>query len=363
MTENEINSTMANDILEDELRGALLSEDAEPSKDSLDELESFVEELGEEAAEAEWEQAGDTDSPTEAEDGADAAEEYEPGTEVMLADNVKSYLREIGQYGLLTAEEEADLTARYIAATDPDEKRELKDRLITSNLRLVVNIAKHYIHSSNKIELMDLIIEGNIGLIRAIDKFDPELGFKLSTYATWWIRQAITRAIADQADIIRRPVHMVETINRCRKVQKELEQTLGRTPTDIELAKALGCDLERLDEIRDAAKDVTSLNVPVGEEDDSHLEDFIECDKPGPEEEASKEMLRVAVRKALESLTERERFVLNRRFGIEDNHPRTLEEVGAELHVTRERVRQIEAKALRKMKRPSIAGPLKDFLN
>lgn len=287
----------------------------------------------------------------------------ENSDDIMLMDTVRTYLKEIGRYELLTAEEERNIAMTYQTSQSEEERREAKEKLINSNLRLVVNIAKKYAKITTTMDMMDLVIEGNIGLIRAVDKFDYTLGYKFSTYATWWIRQSITRAVADQASMIRRPVHMVEQINKYRKQMKLLEQDLGHEPTDAELMEALHVSDEKLMEIRTASMEVTSLNVPVGDEEDSHLEDFIEdenCELP--EEEALTEVMKEELRRALEMLTDRERYVIERRFGIIDNKPRTLEEVGRELHVTRERIRQIETKALRKLRSKRIAGKLRSFV-
>lgn len=271
-------------------------------------------------------------------------------------DPVKMYLKEIGKIPLLTGEEEVELAIRM-------EKGDVyaKQRLAETNLRLVVSIAKRYV--GRGMQFLDLIQEGNMGLMKAVDKFDYKRGFKFSTYATWWIRQAITRAIADQARTIRIPVHMVETINKLVRVQRQLIQELGRDPTNEEIAEEMGMDVERVREVRKIAQEPVSLETPIGEEEDSHLGDFIEDDSAvAPDEAANFTMLREQLNEILDSLSARERKVLELRFGLIDGTPRTLEEVGKEFAVTRERIRQIEAKALRKLKHPSRSQKLKDFL-
>ena len=272
-------------------------------------------------------------------------------------DPVRMYLKEIGKVRLLTADEEVEL-ARRIEQGDEEAKR----RLTEANLRLVVSIAKRYV--GRGMLFLDLIQEGNTGLIRAVDKFDWTKGNKFSTYATWWIRQAITRAIADQARTIRVPVHMVETINRVVRTSRQLLQDLGREPTTEEIAKAMDMPVERVAEVMKISQDPVSLETPVGEEDDSHLGDFIaDDDKQEPQEAATQNLLKEQLNEVMETLTDREYKVLSLRFGLEDGRPRTLEEVGREFNVTRERIRQIEAKALRKMRHPSRSRKLKDFLN
>ena len=272
--------------------------------------------------------------------------------EIPLTDPVRMYLREIGKVSLLTAAEEVELAKRM---EDGDE--DAKQRLIDANLRLVVSIAKKYI--GRGMLFLDLIQEGNLGLIRAVEKFDYRRGFKFSTYATWWIRQAITRAIADQARTIRVPVHMVETINKMVRVSRQLVQELGREPSDDEIAKKMGIEAARVEEIRRISQLPVSLETPIG---DSQLGDFIEDhDLPSPDEAAAGHLLHEQIEDMLDTLTEREREVLHFRFGLEDGHSYTLEEVGKKFNVTRERIRQIEAKALRKLRQPSKR--LKDFLD
>lgn len=277
-------------------------------------------------------------------------------TSVNVDDPVKMYLKEIGKIPLLTGEEEVEL-AKRMEAGDVRAKR----RLAETNLRLVVSIAKRYV--GRGMQFLDLIQEGNMGLMKAVDKFDYTRGFKFSTYATWWIRQAITRAIADQARTIRIPVHMVETINKLVRVQRQLIQELGRDPTNEEIAEEMGIEVSRVREVRKIAQEPVSLETPIGEEEDSHLGDFIEDETAiAPDEAANYTMLREQLAEILMTLTERERKVLELRFGLIDGTPRTLEEVGKEFNVTRERIRQIEAKALRKLKHPSRSQKLKDFL-
>ena len=276
--------------------------------------------------------------------------------DVNINDPVRMYLKEIGRINLLTSDEEFEYAKR---AAEGDE--EAKRMLAESNLRLVVSIAKRYV--GRGMLFLDLIQEGNIGLMKAVDKFDATKGYKFSTYATWWIRQAITRAIADQARTIRVPVHMVETINKLARVQRQLTQELNREPTDEEIAKKLGVSIDKVREVYKISQDPVSLETPIGEEDDSHLGDFIKDERTmGPEEYATVEMLKEELNGVLGTLTEREEKVLRLRFGLDDGQCRTLEEVGQIFGVTRERIRQIEAKALRKLRHPSRSRKLKDFL-
>lgn len=306
---------------------------------------------------------------------------------LLTGDPVRMYLKEIGKVSLLTAAEEIDLAMKIeagVAATEELEKAEeegielerrerrrltrveqvgldAKQQLIEANLRLVVSIAKRYV--GRGMLFLDLIQEGNLGLIRAVEKFDYTKGFKFSTYATWWIRQAITRAIADQARTIRIPVHMVETINKLVRIQRQLLQTLGREPTPEEIAEEMGLTPERVREIQKISQEPVSLETPIGEEEDSQLGDFIEDDAAVvPPDAASFSMLQEQLAKTLEGLAERERKVISLRFGLEDGHPRTLEEVGREFGVTRERIRQIESKTLAKLRHPSLSQKLKDYL-
>ncbi len=276
--------------------------------------------------------------------------------DIKINDPVRMYLKEIGRINLLTSDEEYEYALR---AEEGDEYA--KQMLAESNLRLVVSIAKRYV--GRGMLFLDLIQEGNIGLMKAVDKFDPSKGYKFSTYATWWIRQAITRAIADQARTIRVPVHMVETINKLARTQRQLTQELNREPTEEELAKKLGITIDKVREVYKISQDPVSLETPIGEEDDSHLGDFIKDERTmSPEEYATAELLKEELSGVLLTLTDREEKVLRLRFGLDDGQCRTLEEVGQIFGVTRERIRQIEAKALRKLRHPSRSRKLKDFL-
>lgn len=282
--------------------------------------------------------------------------ELELADSVSVNDPVRLYLKEIGKVPLLTGDEEMAL-ARRMEEGDDSAKKELAE----ANLRLVVSIAKRYV--GRGMSFLDLIQEGNLGLIKAVEKFDYTKGFKFSTYATWWIRQAITRAIADQARTIRIPVHMVETINKLIRVSRQLLQEYGREPTPAEIGKEMGLSEEKVREIQKIAQDPVSLETPIGEEEDSHLGDFIpDEDAPAPAEAASYALLKEQLIEVLNTLTEREEKVLRLRFGLDDGRARTLEEVGKEFNVTRERIRQIEAKALRKLRHPSRSKKLKDYL-
>ena len=276
---------------------------------------------------------------------------------ISIEDPVRMYLKEIGKVPLLSADEEVEL-AKRMAEGDEDAKK----RLAEANLRLVVSIAKRYV--GRGMLFLDLIQEGNLGLIKAVEKFDYHKGFKFSTYATWWIRHAITRAIADQARTIRIPVHMVETINKLIRVSRQLLQELGREPTPEEIAAELDMPVERVREILKISQEPVSLETPIGEEEDSHLGDFIQDDNvPVPAEAAAQTLLKEQLDEVLDTLTEREQKVLRLRFGMDDGRARTLEEVGKEFDVTRERIRQIEAKALRKLRHPSRSRKLRDYLD
>ena len=289
--------------------------------------------------------------------GQEAAAAAADTRNAAMDDPVKVYLKEIGRVPLLTPEEEIELAIRI-----GDNDQQAKQRLAEANLRLVVSIAKRYV--GRGMQFLDLIQEGNLGLIKAVDKFDYTKGFKFSTYATWWIRQAITRAIADQARTIRIPVHMVETINKVKKSNSQLLHKNGRDPTAEEIAAELNMPVEKVREILRVSQEPVSLETPIGEEDDSHLGDFIpDDDALAPADAASMLLLKEQLNDVLKTLTLREAKVLSLRFGLEDGHPRTLEEVGSEFGVTRERIRQIEAKALRKLRHPSRSKKLKDFLD
>lgn len=293
----------------------------------------------------------------------EGADDYEDGLTtdgITIDDPVKVYLKEIGRVPLLSPEEETELALK-IQAGGPDGEK-AKQRLSEANLRLVVSIAKRYV--GRGMQFLDLIQEGNLGLIKAVEKFDHTKGFKFSTYATWWIRQAITRAIADQARTIRIPVHMVETINKVKKVSSQLLHEYGHDPSAEEIAERLDMPVDKVREIMRVAQEPVSLETPIGEEEDSHLGDFIpDDDAPVPAEAASQTLLKEQLADVLKTLTPREEKVLRLRFGLEDGRPRTLEEVGKEFNVTRERIRQIEAKALRKLRHPSRSKKLRDFLD
>ena len=326
----------------------------------LDALEGLDDELGDDVPDLDF--VGDFDMMTS--DTASLYSDQEEdddnqlGSNVKINDPVKMYLKEIGRVELLSHDEEIDLAKRIL-----DGEEEAKKKLAAANLRLVVSIAKRYV--GRGMLFLDLIQEGNMGLIKAVEKFDYTKGFKFSTYATWWIRQAITRAIADQARTIRIPVHMVETINKLTRVQRQLIQELGREPSAEEIAEKMdGMTPEKVREIQKISLEPVSLETPIGEEDDSHLGDFIEDEGAmSPDDYAANELLKDELNEVLLELTDREEKVLRLRFGLDDGRTRTLEEVGKEFNVTRERIRQIEAKALRKLKHPSRSKRLKDFLD
>ena len=280
---------------------------------------------------------------------------------VKLDDPIRMYLKEIGKIKLLTPEEELEVAKKMVEGTE-QERDAARKRMSEANLRLVVSIAKRYV--GRGMQLLDLIQEGNLGLMKAVEKFDYTKGYKFSTYATWWIRQSITRAIADQARTIRIPVHMVETINRVLRTSHSMVQKLGREPTTTEIAHELHMEVSKVEEILKIAQEPVSLETPIGEEEDSHLGDFIQDDEASqPSEEASYTLLREQLEEVLSTLTPREEQVLRMRFGLMDGKPHTLEEVGKEFDVTRERIRQIESKALRKLRHPSRSKKLRDFLN
>ena len=306
--------------------------------------------------ELESDEVRDIEQDAKAYDSAENMEKYFSQEGLAIDDPVRMYLKEIGKIPLLTPEREL-----YLAEQIALDNKAAKDELIEANLRLVVSIAKR--HVGKGMYFLDLIQEGNLGLIKAVEKFDYSKGYKFSTYATWWIRQAITRAIADQARTIRIPVHMVETRHKVSRTARTLLQELGREPTTDEIAEKLGITADKVRDIMKIAQDPVSLETPIGEEEDSHLGDFVEdMDSPAPSESASYSLLREQLCNILHTLTPREEQVIKLRFGLEDGRPRTLEEVGKQFNITRERIRQIEAKALRKLRHPSRSKTLKDYL-
>ena len=336
--------------------GDLASELDDVNPDQIDKVFDAFEELGVDLLQDDMDEEPDIEDLKEVEDlklDEITDTSYEG---INVDDPVRMYLREIGRIPLLTFEEELDLAEKVLQG-DEDAKQKLAE----SNLRLVVSIAKKYV--GRGMLFLDLIQEGNMGLIKAVEKFDYTKGFKFSTYATWWIRQAITRAIADQARTIRIPVHMVETINKLIRTSRHLLQQLGREPTPEEIAVEMEIPVEKVIEIQKIAQDPVSLETPIGEEDDSHLGDFIQDDdSPAPQDSAAYTMLREQLEEVMNTLTPREAKVLKLRFGLEDGKSRTLEEVGREFQVTRERIRQIEAKALRKLRHPSRSKKLRDYM-
>ena len=328
-------------ISEDEVGSKLVKHDL-----GMDEIEEIIKKLKEQGVNVET-----------AEDISIKDEELkEIINNVKVDDPVKMYLKDIGTVQLLTSEQEVELAKRILEG-DESAKKELSER----NLKLVVSIAKKYVNRSS-MQFLDLIQEGNLGLLKAVDKFDFTKGFRFSTYATWWIRQAITRAIADQARTIRIPVHMVETIHKLSRVSKQLMQELGRDPYPSEIAERMGISEQRVNEIQKIAQDPVSLESPVGEEDESKIADFVEDDSIlSPTEHTTQDVLKAQLLAVIETLTPREQKVIRLRYGLDDNHARTLEEVGKEFNVTRERIRQIEAKALRKLRHPNRIKKLQDF--
>ena len=347
----KLTSTEIGDAMEESGRGV----DVEQMEKLYEELESNgIEVVDEDMADVTTEAAGLT------EESVDDFEDALANDGVTIDDPVKVYLKEIGRVPLLTPEEEVNLALAIQAGGKEGEKA--KQRLSEANLRLVVSIAKRYV--GRGMQFLDLIQEGNLGLIKAVEKFDHTKGYKFSTYATWWIRQAITRSIADQGRTIRIPVHMVETINKTIRVSRQLLQELGHDPSAEEIAKEMGMPAEKVRDILRIAQEPVSMETPIGEEEDSHLGDFIpDEDASEPSEVASFSLLREQLEEVLDTLTPREKKVLELRFGMADGHSRTLEEVGKEFNVTRERIRQIEAKALRKLRHPSRSKKLRDFLN
>ena len=337
--------------------GELAKELEDTNPDQIDKVFDAFEEMGVNLLNDEFEDEPDIEDLKEVEDLKLDQITDNSFEGVSVDDPVRMYLREIGKIPLLSYEKELEL-AKRILENDEEAKQELAE----ANLRLVVSIAKKYV--GRGMLFLDLIQEGNMGLIKAVEKFDYTKGFKFSTYATWWIRQAITRAIADQARTIRIPVHMVETINRLIRTSRHLLQQLGREPTPEEIAKEMEIPVEKVMEIQKIAQDPVSLETPIGEEDDSHLGDFIQDeDSPAPHDAASYTLLREQLEDVMGTLTPREAKVLKLRFGLDDGKARTLEEVGKEFDVTRERIRQIEAKALRKLRHPSRSKKLRDYMN
>lgn len=332
-------------------------EEVELNPDQIDDIYARFEDLGIDiVGDKDDDMLLETDDDDIDSEDIDTKDDLSVPRGIAVDDPVRMYLKEIGKIPLLTAEEEVEL-AKRMEQGDEDAKKKLAE----ANLRLVVSIAKRYV--GRGMLFLDLIQEGNLGLMKAVEKFDYQKGFKFSTYATWWIRQAITRAIADQARTIRIPVHMVETINKLVRVQRQLVQELGRDPTPEEIAKEMNMEEEKVRDIMKIAQEPVSLETPIGEEEDSHLGDFIEDDNAlAPADAATYTMLREQLVDVLDTLTPREQKVLRLRFGLDDGRARTLEEVGKEFDVTRERIRQIEAKALRKLRHPSRSKKLKDFL-
>lgn len=337
--------------------GELASELDNINQDQIEKVFDVMEEMGVDVLKDDFEEEPDEADLKEVEDLKLDEEPIDNFEGINVDDPVRMYLREIGRIPLLTYDKELEL-AKRILEDDEDAKKELAE----SNLRLVVSIAKKYV--GRGMLFLDLIQEGNMGLIKAVEKFDYTKGFKFSTYATWWIRQSITRAIADQARTIRIPVHMVETINKLIRTSRHLLQQLGREPTPEELSKELEMPVEKVMEIKKIAQDPVSLETPIGEEDDSHLGDFIQDDdSPAPQDAAAYTLLKEQLEEVMSTLTPREAKVLKLRFGLEDGKARTLEEVGKQFDVTRERIRQIEAKALRKLRHPSRSKKLKDYMS
>ena len=345
--------------------GDLATELDNVNPDQIEKVFDAMEEMGVDVLKDDFEDEPNEEDLKEVEDlKLDEISENDTFEGVNVDDPVRMYLREIGRIKLLTYDQELALAKRIIQedGNDDDDAEDARQELAEANLRLVVSIAKKYV--GRGMLFLDLIQEGNMGLIKAVEKFDYTKGFKFSTYATWWIRQSITRAIADQARTIRIPVHMVETINKLIRTSRHLLQKLGREPSQEEIAEELEISIERVAEIQKIAQDPVSLETPIGEEDDSHLGDFIQDDdSPAPQDAAAYTMLKEQLAEVMSTLTPREAKVLRLRFGLDDGKARTLEEVGKEFEVTRERIRQIEAKALRKLRHPSRSKKLKDYMN
>ena len=350
------NKMSANDIIDSKHDGGILNSDIMKALEDIDYAIAQVDIDSVNPDDLESDEVRDIEQDAKAYDSAENMEKYFSQEGLAIDDPVRMYLKEIGKIPLLTPEREL-----YLAEQIALDNKAAKDELIEANLRLVVSIAKR--HVGKGMYFLDLIQEGNLGLIKAVEKFDYSKGYKFSTYATWWIRQAITRAIADQARTIRIPVHMVETIHKVSRTARTLLQELGREPTTDEIAEKLGITADKVRDIMKIAQDPVSLETPIGEEEDSHLGDFVEdMDSPAPSESASYSLLREQLCNILHTLTPREEQVIKLRFGLEDGRPRTLEEVGKQFNITRERIRQIEAKALRKLRHPSRSKTLKDYL-
>ena len=358
-----------NELIQKGKRGALSESDIDEAieemnydMDSLDKLYETLEDHGIPLPNVDAEDMEEIESEVEKFTSGETVEKMLEQEGIAIDDPVRMYLKEIGKVPLLSSEREKELAEIMVNSESEEERARAKNELVEANLRLVVSIAKRYVGKG--MFFLDLIQEGNLGLMKAVDKFDYGKGFKFSTYATWWIRQAITRAIADQARTIRIPVHMVETIHKVSRYSRQMLQELGREATADEIGSKMGMSAEKVREIMKIAQDPVSLETPIGEEEDSHLGDFIpDEDAPEPSEVASATILREVIERELNTLTPREAHVIKLRFGLYDGRTRTLEEVGKEFDITRERIRQIEAKALRKLRHPSRARHLKGFLD
>jgi RNA polymerase primary sigma factor len=369
-TENEKSATTLEELIEKGKQGKLSGSDLEEAVESMnfdsDMLDKFYDEMEDNGINLQGEISSSEldaiESEVEAFGTSENMERILEQEGLAIDDPVRMYLKEIGRVPLLTAERERELAEIMTDCTDEAKKDMAKNELVEANLRLVVSIAKRYVGKG--MFFLDLIQEGNLGLMKAVDKFDYSKGYKFSTYATWWIRQAITRAIADQARTIRIPVHMVETIHKVSRYSRQMLQELGREATADEIGEKMGMSAEKVREIMKIAQDPVSLETPIGEEEDSHLGDFIpDEDTPAPSDAAATTILREVIERELHTLTPREEHVIKLRFGLYDGRTRTLEEVGKEFEITRERIRQIEAKALRKLRHPSRARHLRGFLD